>query len=486
MENIDEIINKMKELRQKRELEILESQIENINLDSDYQEILKNNKVLDVKYLGEIEIKDYDKTNKSIFLLIEQEQDKDGNLIIVEKYYTEDLEFLGGNNKSDGYDFIMLNKEHMDDRDLLESLNNLDKEGKLDLEQIERKELEEIAKALGIDEKEIKAMSEIDLAKQIEEKQESQGTEDKEKDNNKEEQELSQEETKKVLNGKQEMKTSIKVDDKKTLGKVLDLNTSEYTKIAIVYSDRLQEIQDKDSIVNTTRYSFVAIRKDGTATTINDRLQIDSASGNNPYNDSIKIDADKTARKDDKTRSRYKINGKEEYLSVENGQYGELKAYYGKGKTREGNENVETQLETTNVRRTDIELRKMQADWKGKYNTDKMAKEANEHFEGHNEDKVGIKSVDGDKDTVDHVHIDFSQENIEMLAKEVAKQSMQNDEVENIFTEEEVELMSKKYIEKDLEKMKDLNYDELQEKLKEIEGKIATDANNLSRERGEN
>lgn len=412
MESIDEIINKMKELRNKRDLEILENQLENINLDIDYQENLKNNKVLNVKYLGNIELKE-NNSNKAIFLLIEQQQDKDGNLIIIEKYYNEDLEFLGGNNKSDGFDFIMLNKEHINDKDLLESLNNLDKQGKLDLEEIEKNELKEIAKALGIDEEDIDGMSQIDLAKEIEEKQETQGSEDNKKDsNNKEEAqnkndeelELDEEETKHILNGKQEMKLSTKVDDKNTLGKMLGLNTSEYIKIAIVYSERLQEIQPEGSNINNTRYSFVAIRKDGTAQTINDKLEIDASSGNNSYKDAIKIDANKTARKDDKTRSRYKINGKEEFLSVENGQYGELKAYYGKGKTRDGNESVETQLETTNVRPTDIELRRLQADWKGKYNTDKMAKEANEHFEKHNEEKVGIKSVDGDEKTIEHIH----------------------------------------------------------------------------------
>lgn len=395
MENINDIINKMKELKQKRELEILDSQLENINLNSDYQEDLKNNKVLNVKYLGEID------NNKSIFLLIEQQQDKKGNLNIVEKYYNEDLEFLGGNNKSDGFDFIMLNKEHINDKDLLESLNRLDKDGKLDLEKIERKELEEIAKALGIDEKDIEGMSQIDLAKEIEEKQEANN---KNKDKENKEQELNKEQTNQVVNTKQEMKINTKVDNKKTLGQVLGLNSSEYTKIAIVYSDKLQSLNGKDKKTNNTRYSFVAIRKDGTAKTINDKLEIDPISGNNSYRDAIKIDADKTARKDDKTRSRYKIKGKEEYLSVENGQYGELKAYYGKGKTREKNETVETQLETTNIRPTPIEIRRLQADYKGIYNTDKMAKEANQHFEKYKEKKVGIKSVDGDEKTKEHIH----------------------------------------------------------------------------------
>ena len=402
MKSQEEIINKMRELKNTREEEI-ENQIK--YLDSDHQKYFK---VLNVNYIGNLEIKDKeDKSKKAIFLLTEQTIDKNDNIVIIEKYYTEDFKFLAGDNKSDGIHQFMLNKELTDDPDLLDSLNSLrgEKESEIDLQEVERNELEEIAKALGIDEKDIKNMSQMDLAQEIEDKQEDENKDNREdKEENSKEQELDEEETKKIVNPKQEMKINTKVDNKKTLGQALGLNPSEYTKIAIVYSEKLNEIDKKDGNTNNTRYSFVAIRKDGTAKTINDKLEIDHISGNNSYRDAIKIDADKTARKDDKTRSRYKIKGKEEYLSVENGQYGELKAYYGKGKTREKNETVETQLETTNVKRTPIELRNLQASYKGNRNTDKMAEEANQHFEKYKEKKVGIKSVDGDEKTKEHIH----------------------------------------------------------------------------------
>lgn len=487
MDNINEIINKMKELREKRELEILDSQLEKINLNSDYQKDLKNNRVLNVKYLGEILLdKDSNKQNTSIFMLIEQIKDKKGNLIIVEKYYTEDLKFLGGNNRGDGFDFIMLNRDHINDKNLLDNINNLDKEGKLDLAQIERRELEEIAKALGTDEKDIQAMSEIDLVKEIEENNEDGNKKDnkeKQKDKDDKNKELNKKETKKVVNTKQEIKINTKIDNKKTIGQALKLDSSEYTKIAIVYSDKLQELNAKNEKINNTRYSFVAIRKDGTAKTINDKLELDSLAGNNSYKDSIKIDADKTARKDDKTRSRYKINGKEEFLSVENGQYGEIKAYYEKGRTREKNENIGTQIETDNIRPTSIEIRRMQADYKGKYNTDKMVKEANEHFEEHKDKKVGLKSVDGNKDTIDHLHIEANKESIEAVAKIITKDAMKNSEVEDVFTSKEVEEMSKNYLEKNIEELKELDSEKLEKKLKKLEDNIIIDANNIQRQR---
>ena len=100
---------------------------------SDNTTALAENKVLDVKYLGQIEQNvevdgKEEKVLKDIYLLIEQQKDKDGNLIQIEKYYNEDLEFLAGNNLTDGYG-LMLDPKHMDQRDLLEQLQNLDKEG---------------------------------------------------------------------------------------------------------------------------------------------------------------------------------------------------------------------------------------------------------------------------------------------------------------------------------------------------------------------
>ena len=57
-----------------------------------YEKDLAENKVLDVKYLGQIEQNvevdgKEEKVLKDIYLLIEQQKDKDGNLIQIEKYY---------------------------------------------------------------------------------------------------------------------------------------------------------------------------------------------------------------------------------------------------------------------------------------------------------------------------------------------------------------------------------------------------------------
>ena len=85
--NKKKILENMRQLRQKRDLEILKKDLDSINLDTDYQESLRKNKVKDVKYLGTIQI---DGEEKGIFLVIEQKEEEKGKLIEIERYYTED------------------------------------------------------------------------------------------------------------------------------------------------------------------------------------------------------------------------------------------------------------------------------------------------------------------------------------------------------------------------------------------------------------
>ena len=68
----------MRSLRDKRDLEILNQDLEEINLDSDYQKKLPENKVLNIKYLGKIEINN---EPKDIYLVLEQKQKDDGSKI---------------------------------------------------------------------------------------------------------------------------------------------------------------------------------------------------------------------------------------------------------------------------------------------------------------------------------------------------------------------------------------------------------------------
>ena len=142
--NKEKILEKMREIREKRDLEILKHDLDSINLDTDYQENLRKNKVKNVKFLGTVQIDDEE---KGIFLVTEQKEIEEGKLIDIERYYTEDGEMLAGNNTIDGYE-LMLNEKFQGNENLLEELKDLDKEGILDLNELEENRKEKIAKAL--------------------------------------------------------------------------------------------------------------------------------------------------------------------------------------------------------------------------------------------------------------------------------------------------------------------------------------------------
>ena len=67
----EKILDKMRELRDKRDWELFNQDLENVNLNSDYQKEASKNKVLDVKYIGNIEI---DGEPKGIYIVIEQKE----------------------------------------------------------------------------------------------------------------------------------------------------------------------------------------------------------------------------------------------------------------------------------------------------------------------------------------------------------------------------------------------------------------------------
>ena len=79
---------------------------------------------------------------------------------------------------------------------------------------------------------------------------------------------------------------------------------------------------------------------------------------------------------DNKTKSRYMIG--DCTLSIENGEYGEIKVYFG-SKAKNSNEYVETQLETNQVWPTPKQVREMQEERRGMYRFDDMAREAKAH-----------------------------------------------------------------------------------------------------------
>lgn len=299
----EKILDKMRALRDKRDVEILNTQLSKTNIDTDYQEKVPEDKVLDVKYLGKIDLEEEIdgekvKSQKDIYLVIEQKQDKDGNLIEIERYCTEDGEVLGGNNKADNYDLVLLSEKYRDRQDLQESLRKLDKEGLLDLNEIEQERLGEIARALGITVEELEKMSEIDTEKEIDEKEIDEDEKDIEEGKSEEgkQETLTKKEVEKIST-KTEISTGQKVTDKDTMSSLLKVQDKGYKKIAVVYSDKLHENG------NSTKFSFVGIKEDGSAEKID---TLEQRYGNTPTKKVNSLNRDGTKIEEKQVQSIYR------------------------------------------------------------------------------------------------------------------------------------------------------------------------------------
>ena len=295
-------------------------------------EINKNKKenkllnALDVKYLGKVDLNgDQQEISKEdIYLIIDQLQNKEGDIIQVERYYNGKGEFLGGNNKSDKFDYILLNEKLSNNIDLKIKLQQLDKKGLLQLKDVEREELSIISRELEIEEEKIEKIAEIDTSKTVEDRK-------KRKEDN-------------IIDDKG-VKTYIdaneKVTTRETIASLLKVQNKGYSKIAIVYSNESQESD------NTTRYSFVGIKPDGTVEKINSLKQ---RYGKNPTKSVVSINRDGTEVKEKQVQSIYQIEGEDEnQLGVRIGTTGTIEASLIRTPRQENQEAISIPIETTSV-----------------------------------------------------------------------------------------------------------------------------------------
>ena len=454
MEELD-VENKLRQLKDMRDKQLI-------------MESNGTNRVENTQYLGKVNM-----TYEIDGQIFEQEKDIyvvkeniDGKTL--NKVYTSDMEVLGIYDEEK--DIFIPSEKNMDKMELIDEIQELNNgDSVIDLEDITNNKLELVAATLGVEKEEIKKIQQLDV------KQEIDLDEDLDKqaeiiERSQDEKQLSEKKAEEVIDasGKQEIKLSTKVNDKKTLGDKLNLindTESEFDKIIVVETDAL------NNVANDTRYSFIAQRKDGTAKVIDDVLEFDQETGSNAMEESVKIDADGTARKDRSTNSRFKIRGTRNYLSVENAQYGELKVHYGEGKTHDGNMPVETQLETSSVWPVDREIREQtQGENKGREKATDMFEEGEKHFEEANEEKISYLDVDGNEETKTHEHI----ENDDLIIDEIARRLIKNDEIDRVFTFDECKEEAKKFLKENKEDMENI-----EEKIEELENILEEEASRI-------
>ena len=428
----EKILDKMRELRDNRDLQISEGIMEKRGISPEEKEkLVQTNKVLDVKYLGKI---DFDeeidgektKTQKDIYLVIEQMLDKEGNLVDIEKIYMEDGEFLGGNNKSDKYNVIMLSENYKGRKDLAESLQSLDTEGILDLNEMEHERLEEIAKELGISVEELDYLSEIDLEQIIEGREENDNIEELEgKRESKEGKETLTKKQVEKISTKSEIKTQEKVNDRETMAQLLGVQDKGYKKIAIVYSDKLQKNG------SNTRFSVVGVKEDGSAEKID---TLESRYGTNPTKKIDSLNRDGSEIKEQQSQTMLQIKGrKEEQVAVRIGTMGTIEASLVRTPRQDNTKGISIPIATQNVRTTTRETRELM-------NTHKniSVKEETERIDSHRQmgdkdEDITLRDINDNPYDDTHQHMQTKDKEREGVLDKVAKEVLKNDTIAETF-----------------------------------------------------
>ena len=135
---------------------------------------------------------------------------------------------------------------------------------------------------------------------------------------------------------------------------------------------------------------------------ITDVLAVDDATGDNPmYDDNTKLELGGYAEKNKNlTMKRFKAKG------INDNNYAEV---YSGGRTHDGNDPVEVQLETDNVGiQTDLEMQEIIDGRRGIHNRDNIDLEADMHENhGDDTDKIKKENADGDRSTHEVCELDI-------------------------------------------------------------------------------
>lgn len=363
-------------------------------------------------------------------------------------------------------------------RDVVMSIDLAKKE--ISIKEEQQKEINRLVEILPLEKDyEVTKVATIDLKQKIEEIEEK---EENESHNNMQRikntlsiPKIKRQSTVKDVNIKQELEMNDKVTDMKTLGQLLEQNGKmpeiegkEFIQMGVIESDHRDNLLNTNgqrAKVNTTRYSFVAIAKDGTVVPL--ELSQDHQEGNNPRETNYQVNHDGEVLKDD-VLSRFNIgNGT---FSVKNGSYGEIKVYHSPrktigGKDQEGNHSLDRELETNNVWSMKKEERDLAAEYKTGYRSvEKGYQEAKQHEDESEDilpnDEMKTKDIDGDKNTKTHTHDNI---NYEELA---SKWGYYNQGKPNTEKAQEVyEEKRKQYPEKEQKEIVEMITEELEEEI---------------------
>ena len=223
------------------------------------------------------------------------------------------------------------------------------------------------------------------------------------------------------------------IDDWTTVSKGFKL-PPEVKKIAIAYPNKKD-----DKVIASDMTIYMLDDRDNIIKDLNvkDYFQIDDATGNNPmYDDNTKFELEGHAeRNKGQTMRRFKsMQNVGLYLSAEQKKVGQYVEVYAGTRTRNGNDPVETQLETDNTEiQTSLEMQKINARYKGEHKDYYIDKEADEHEEhGDDEEKIAKENADGYTNTKAPCD-----RNIYLIYEALSK-IKENDYIKDNYSDEEI------------------------------------------------
>lgn len=272
------------------------------------------------------------------------------------------------------------------------------------------------------------------------------------------------------VQGLQKVDLNKLVDGKESLGKRLDLNG--FDALIVVNSDKVDEIEPETKRINTA-YALVGITSDGKGKVLDDEFEIDSSVGISGNREQAKIKADGTATRDNEDISVFRRKSNGASIGCENSQ-GEIEMYFYE-KTREENENIGIQIETSQTPIIQRKTRDIMNRDNGIYNKDNVQDEIEEHTERGCNPK-DERDFDGDDSTSTHIHLEDSE--LEKIVQEILNYENEYGEkkINEIFTSNEVIEKLKREISENEDNLS------LSEIIDSVKNEMEQDAENFDRE----
>ena len=401
---------------------------------------------------------------------------KYGNIIMRENsYIVEALQKLGVMEQDKAEKQNTLENELS--AQIKDKIDGLDRE---DIESAARetKEINEYIEEIGLERSKIKDVRILEMDNE-EPKERKSDKRQKEKGSTIEEKEKkSNITTTKNTNILQEIDLDERANDmhdiRKWLGGKIPQNI---TKVGVIYSDEMNEMKDesgKSYDRNSTRYSLVAISKDGKVEPLQKyipELQQRSASGDNPVPGKYQVRDDGTVEKDS-ILSEYEIGNK--IIQLDNKEMGRIEMNIGE-ESRDSTETMGVQLRDSNtIFVPDTSQRSVIGEYEreGEDTVEQNLEEIKAHEKEHKDCKKATeKDIDGDPSTKSEHVMAMEDAYIKVCAREILDK---NPELGETYNQTDIENKLK-------EKVKNKEYlskEELENSLDEITEEIEKQAEN--------